>query len=107
MKRIAISLVIVFLTCQVSYAVCPYEQVMQKMENQQELTQEDVDEILDELIDFIETEDIGANTIGCDLAVWVIVVGIRNLPRPNPPDGEIGLAELVMAVGILLALIFC
>jgi hypothetical protein len=63
MKRIAISLVIVFLTCQVSYAVCPYERLMQRVENRQELTQEDVDEILYELIDSIDS--IEPNQEGC------------------------------------------
>jgi hypothetical protein len=105
MKRIAISLVIVFLTCQVSYAVCPYEQVIQKMENQQELTQEDVDEILDELIDFIETEDIGANASGCDFASNLIVLGI--IGSMVPVRKGMNLSIIYTYIGILLALIVC
>ena len=71
MKRIAIILSIVFLTCQFSYAMCPYEQLMQRMESQQELTKEEVDEILYELIERIG--EIKPNQGGCILAVFMAI----------------------------------
>ena len=73
MKKIAISLVIVFLTCQVSYAMCPYERLIQRVESGQELTQEEIDEILYELIESIDS--VGPNQMMC-LAALIMMIGV-------------------------------
>ena len=74
---------------------------MQRVENQQELTQEETEDILDELIDFIETEGLKLNKIGCDLAFALIAYGIYG--DIFPP----GWGKLYIQLGILLALVLC
>jgi len=70
MKRIAIiSLIILFLTSQYSYATCSYGILKSTKLEAQELTQEEVEEIiitLMSLIDWEILEDIDVNAIDWD-----------------------------------------
>lgn len=57
MKRTAITiLIIVFLTCQFSYAACPSGNLMPTREETQDLTQEEIEEIFIALLRSIDGE---------------------------------------------------
>ena len=130
MKRIAItSLIIVFLTCQFSYAVRPSGNLMPTKEETQELTQEEVEGIFIALLSSIdrvlvdrdsidweefiekveETQDIepllnqGACN-ACLVSISMLTTGLL-LIAVGGPAALLGLSILIATIGYILHMI--
>ena len=64
MKRVSIiSLVLIFLTCQFSYATCPYGNCIKNIKDVHELTQADIEEMFISFVNFIDRESINWKTV--------------------------------------------
>ena len=109
MKRVSIiSLVLVFLTCQFSYATCPYESCIKNKKDKQELTQEDIKEVFIWFMNSIDGESINWKAVIeqpeeiqniepdfdliCCLEGWTLFIyALINLILPPCDPEEIGL----------------
>ena len=99
MKKLSISLIVILLACQYSFAACPCEDVIQRLENPQELTQEEAKEILFGLINCLGTEEINEQL--CATGIAAIGTGMRICELYR------GLGTLIIGFGILLMLFYC
>lgn len=120
MKRTAVvSLIIVLLSCQYSYATCPLVSFIQTIEDPQELTQEEVEEIFAQLISFIDWEEfvkqveevngivLPKGVDDCSKALTLIFIGFVGISINSQNPDLTAFFIVLISVGLILSLIYC